>query len=1499
MPGGLNEVVVPVGANTTGYKTEWLSVLPVLRQVNTAQKEIIEQGRQMAALRGVSPGSSGVNIAEIGRQNAELRQLLGSMKEVTGATGDSAAAARAAAASATALGAAHAGAAGQISGTTNALKAHSETVTETMRSWGLLGETVKGQQEYVRSYGEQIADLHAKLTGGADAGKVFKDALQIRDADVASLGTVRDTARDATSALADTAAAVTAVKAAASGGGSGGSATASILGDALAARFLAGSRAAAVSSPWAPSDAVLAAMAARSGGGGGTFGGGGGGGFSGGSGGGGGGGGGFFLSGSAGRQADSVIAFARTWLPRLHWAMMATNEVLATVGPAAVAAGAAALVGMQGGQQLANRYNAINTTAEALGGAYGQTSGSFLGTGSALQNMQNRAGGGVYELAGAGINFAKSGSGPFLQTGLNTIAMLDRGVANAQINYQNKGTGAALGQIFGGGTQYLQEFGDIGANIGDTFLGLAPHLPGVGGDYLSILKGVTGGLAGGIGQLNHMGLGNVLGGGLAAEAAARIGTPMVGLAGRGLGSLGGLLAEQAPLGSGLEGLGFGLSGAGGALEALGAPEVAGLGISAFLGSKLISSMPSPAERQVAAMQAQIGQSGFSTAWQPLAKAITATTGLAASSSQSPFFGTMIGASESGGEYGRFGKIGPSTSQIYASAATGFEQSMTDLMRAGPQLAGVLDKAGLKGTSMGDAFQIAQNALLDIPHAFGANGQLTQQAKVMLGNYVSALGPMTQNAGGFGAAIASQTIMGSAKMKDLSTVNSSMDSMTQIMSGTPLGASGLAATIGGITNPKALAKGLASVTSAGSGAAWNTFASTSTTTPGIITQLQNFNDQMRTGLTLGATTPGQAAGMTGYEIQQTLKKTPGLKSDPAALAMLMQQGAQQGIGGYYQGGAGNVKENYAALEKSLKSSADSTKQMNADSTSMTITLSRIPKIAQQFAQSMNADVMSQQVAKAATDMVTLQNSVKGTSFNAGALKSWVSDLQKAGISAQAMGPMLKTALQSAGITGAAQKAIMLKVTADTAAAQAKISSVQGKTVTISALAPLGAVTALQGAINAVRGKSVTISVDQVYTVHTTGTAPGGGYVTTPSMGLTPYTPTGAGLNLLPAAYTKSAAMTSATNPYAGGISGRAATGMRVPGFGGGDIFPALLEPGESVVPKELTASVAPFLAMHGVPGFAAGMIPSALAGMYSGTSGGASSAPLPTPAAAQQALDTLLAELAKAGAWKQAGVNIINGITYSLSGTGSDAAKVGKALVTSSAADAKTLASQFTTEMNYARGTAAAAVTGQGYGTAGLLGGFTVPPAGGTGAGAAAPGTPGYNPAAWNAAAATAASTTTPAQSVQQQMQSYLSSEQSFTKDLKTLSKDGLAKGITSQLVAAGPVQGDALAQSILGGSGGAGAANKLWAQIGKASNALGAQAGMSMYGGHLSPGLTGGTVTMNNNISISIAAPGGAGGDVTLTAAQIKTLTEQIQAKLLQQARRNPKTGVKLPGKSA
>ena len=60
-----------------------------------------------------------------------------------------------------------------------------------------------------------------------------------------------------------------------------------------------------------------------------------------------------------------------------------------------------------------------------------------------------------------------------------------------------------------------------------------------------------------------------------------------------------------------------------------------------------------------------------------------------------------------------------------------------------------------------------------------------------------------------------------------------------------------------------------------------------------------------------------------------------------------------------------------------------------------------------------------------------------------------------------------------------------------------------------------------------------------------------------------------------------------NISAGGAASPHAAGGRIPGFGGGDIVPAMLEPGEAIVPKHLVSAVAPFLGAHRVPGFAAG------------------------------------------------------------------------------------------------------------------------------------------------------------------------------------------------------------------------------------------------------------------------------------------------------------------------
>lgn len=66
----------------------------------------------------------------------------------------------------------------------------------------------------------------------------------------------------------------------------------------------------------------------------------------------------------------------------------------------------------------------------------------------------------------------------------------------------------------------------------------------------------------------------------------------------------------------------------------------------------------------------------------------------------------------------------------------------------------------------------------------------------------------------------------------------------------------------------------------------------------------------------------------------------------------------------------------------------------------------------------------------------------------------------------------------------------------------------------------------------------------------------------------------------------------------------AAGGRIPGWGGGDTVPAMLERGETVVPKHLTPAVAPLMKAHGVPGFAAGGIAGQLGAMVPFASGAA-------------------------------------------------------------------------------------------------------------------------------------------------------------------------------------------------------------------------------------------------------------------------------------------------------
>ena len=73
---------------------------------------------------------------------------------------------------------------------------------------------------------------------------------------------------------------------------------------------------------------------------------------------------------------------------------------------------------------------------------------------------------------------------------------------------------------------------------------------------------------------------------------------------------------------------------------------------------------------------------------------------------------------------------------------------------------------------------------------------------------------------------------------------------------------------------------------------------------------------------------------------------------------------------------------------------------------------------------------------------------------------------------------------------------------------------------------------------------------------------------------------------------------------------------------------------------------------------------------------------------------------------------------------------------------------------------------------------------------------------------------------------------------------------------------------------------------------------MAQYGGFMAPNLKSGTFNANN-ITINVNAPGGAQGNLPLTTNQINAIVREIEAKLLQQARRNQKTGVQSRGKGA
>lgn len=1255
-----------------------------------------------------------------------------------------------------------------------------------------------------------------------------------------------------------------------------------------------------------------------------------------------------FDMGRAAVESAAVGTFVKRWYPVAHWAMMLGNELLATAGPAVVAAGMGALVGMQGAEQVIPRGKAIFNTAESLGGSLGITAGQAAGLkNSPLQTAQNLATGGAFEITGAGINMMRAGAGnAFVQLGTNTVAMFSRFTATMTQEFQH-GLGTQLGNIVSSGSGYLQQFGDVLGNLGHVFLNTAPNLPGVGGDLLSTLQGATSGLS----KLTRW-AGAALGPALAFEGGARYGPTLVGGAARGLSRLsGGALgtvartATAADVTAGLavaEGDAIAGAGLAGAMGGMGAVGIGALAAGAFTLSKAIT-WKDKAQLAADTTMQNINQMGFAQSTPSIIAAMktaasvpdTGAGGLTAGDRYQQgsrnalkalvhlkpgdfFSGVTEAISGFGGSFAQAVGLGggtPSNFQVAQQALQNLSNTMVNSLGAGQQVA--TRWKGLTGSSldMGKAFDVATMAQLQLGSSFEKNGKLTGQAKTMIDNLQAGYQAMNftgvHGSGMFGAAVGAQTAMAGLQHSQVGAVNQSYDQLMQLVTGGAAGSSGFFSTLGGspVTSRrggtrlqappafKAMAQALTSFTSASGAGAWNTMTNAQN---GLIPQLGNQTDWLRSMQTMGALSPGQTTQMAAFQMQQLL---PMMRKSPAGLAMLSTIG-QEFSGPAYQSGL-SQEQNFKNIAGWTNKFAANAKTYNENMNKGTVAASNIPRDAQQFVQQIGSGIVGGLAQGITVHGADLQNRFMdsmigsgGKSMNAGALRNYATFLANSGVPKAAGMDMtqqvarLSGAGSNAGIQAAIKTAVSgayatVKVNADvsqaksaianlahvasqpkvtvqavTSAAQAAINSIRGKDIPVSVRAQ--GISAVAAAISAIHGKTVTITINTINRIMTqligATTLPGG-----------------------------VASSTLVGGPAGMRLRAGAQSGMKIPGYGGGDIFPAMLEPGELVVPKHLVGSVAPILAGR-IPGFSAGggmgvmgfenMLSQAFHGeavqdtmmqIIDGIFGreiqkfprGMQFAPnisITNPAGGPRGgtpvRDPLTGGLSNplvrpgsphgTALGLQFSVEILKGLTEGIKNAKGAAKTAASAMM-----------NHIAQEMQYAKSTASNLTQGLNFGGMDTTQG-----------------------------------------PVQTQMKSYADSLKTFSGDIKSMTKGGLNKDLLKQMIAAGPVQGDALAQSISSGPGGIKAVNQLYSQIQKMSKGIGAQAAGSIFGGTLAPNLKSGTF-VNNNVSISISMGGGSGDLGDLSSKQLNQLVAKIQAALLKQAKRNRKTGIALPQKTA
>jgi hypothetical protein len=970
-------------------------------------------------------------------------------------------------------------------------------------------------------------------------------------------------------------------------------------------------------------------------------------------------------------QGGAIAGFFSTWGTAIHWIVAGGSEILAVAIPATIALGAGALAAAEGAGWLADKMQGVFTATEATSSMLHQTTGSALGLKSSLQQAQTAADPGVYELLGAGLNIAKEAFGQFAQEGLDVVHVVDEFSAKMVLDLGPNGSvSGALDQLAGKGVSDLTQLGQVFGNLTHFITAMAAEMPGLAEVLLRLLDDFTGllsviasngggfiTLAMGIEEAWRWGglLSNVMGywvsrlavatqafagfltkvqmGGQTVEefnaamtanmaevdraagqyALYASGTEEAAAATAGLSEDQALLAastrvsteatlalaeaqrlaaaSDAELAVSEDGLAAATDaaavGMGTAAEFLLGPW--GFAVAGAVAGAVILVKYLGSVKTTAEAMADSMETAINKAnfSQGLSDIITDLPKLNDALNQSAK--AAQGLSPALAQLPvRFSGISAAQSTAVAAAAT-YSSAIQRLTTQAGEILGANVKVGSSYATVSEAMALATAAGLNVGTAFQKDGQLTAVANQQIQDLIAGYKEMDQTGTTLANdinAVNEQALMQQTRVQAL---NQAWDGFISQMTGVSSSVASLYTDLTTIGNVTEVATSKIQAFSQG-----NT---------GLDLSVKQVAEALKT---FGA---GSAQVWTNFDsaVGQAEQALDGIRTAAAAggitneqysesvkgiVAQLLPYAADSAtatseLSALAQQAGGPATSNFATLSQWVGNTKNATQNLNQIVQQATQYMSNLGTVAANLASTM-ASAVDNAITAGSIDIKGITTATQGFET---ALHATGGEINSTMITA--LQGMI-TQLDDAHVPTQDQISIL-----DQLARQAGLSST--------------AIQALNREIQSLQSKTVTVTVETQYITSGGGASAG-------------------------------------INPSAGGAAPGHASGYLVPGFGGGDIHPALLEGGETVVPKELTPAIAPLMKAHGVPGFASGGLVggSSLASLIAlfestgsfgpigpigpiGSGGGGGSAPVASPASSQFLGDWLPSSLMGAGA----------------------------------------------------------------------------------------------------------------------------------------------------------------------------------------------------------------------------------------------------------------------------